>query len=376
MRAARRGTRAARRRTRAGRRGAAAAAAWGGLALAGCAATWDAEALAARRPELAERPLGRLGDATPYLWAARDTLTLFLCRFPGDAPLRVALPADASDAERALLVRALRAWEAVVPGLRLVPVTSGEGAAGAAPAAIRIRFREAGPEGARTAAECAVEPPGAQAGAVLDARLVAADVVLRRAEGDAWGRPVPLSEAELLGSALHELGHALGLQGHARRGPSVLVRDVDAVRRAGRRVGRGEPLREDAMAALYALPSGLVIERRALAPGATRRIDAAAARARAAGREGARVRVGDGSVRIAWGPEPTFEYYLRDPVQLIRGEAEFSESLLPPAPPPPGARRDGRGAAQPMSGSISRALARRFAEGAVSPSAFSTIDRR
>lgn len=299
------------------------------LALCGCATTWDARALAGRRPELAGRPLGRLGDATPYAWASRDTLVLFLCRFSTAAPLGVALPPDATPEERVLLVHALRAWERAVPGLHFAP--------GARPAAIRVRFREGGPEGARTGAECAVDATGGSAD-VLEARLVSAEVVLRRREGDAWGRPVALSEAELLGSALHELGHALGLQGHARRGPSVLVRSVDDVRAVGRRVGRGEPLEEDAMRALYALPSGLVIERRRLPPGSTLRIDAVAARARAAGLGPARVRVGDRSARIAWGSGPTFEYFLRDLPDLVRGAAAFSDCLLPPTAPDPPAR--------------------------------------
>lgn len=306
------------------------AAALAGLALGGCtAATWDAGALGERRAELAGRSVGRLGDATPYVMAAHGTLTFFLCRFESAAPLGVSLPPDASPDERRLVLRALDAWEQAVPGLRFAP--------DAKPAAIRLRFQSDGPEGARTAAVCGVEPsraPDGEGGAdVLRARLRSAEVMLRRVEGDAWGRPVALSDAEILGSLLHELGHALGLQGHARRGPSVLVRDVDRVRRIGRRVLEGGALREDAMRALYALPSGVVTERRALAPGATDRIDALARRALRAGLAVLWVRVGDGSAWLAWGGDPDFEYFLRHAELLARDQTSFEESLLGPAWP-------------------------------------------
>ena len=325
-----------------------------------CTATWDAEGWARAHPELTGRPLGRLGDATPYLIAADDALHLFLCRWPLDGPLAVALPSDASPAERALLARALAAWEDAVPGLRFAPGARGQDAP------LRLRFAAGEREGARTSATCRVRAPLAGAGP-LDAALVAAEVALRRSEGDAWGRSVPLSDAELLGSAVHELGHALGLQGHARRGPSVLVREPAAVRRVGERLLAGGVLREDAAAALHALPSGTRVGRRALAPGATAGVDALARRARARGREVLWLQLGDRALRVAWGSEPELVYYLSDPAQLASGSSDFSESLWLPAAPV--------GAGQPTSGSSSRAFASRFAAGAGSPSDFSTSDR-
>jgi hypothetical protein len=280
------------------------------------------------RPELAGRPIGAIGDATPYLLPAEDALFFFLCRWSLDAPLRVSLPPEASADERALLGRALRAWEAAVHGLHFAEVVG--------PAPVKLRFRDTGREGARTAVDCEVTPPFARDGGPLRARLVSAQIDLRRAERDAWGRPIELAKAELLGSATHELGHALGLQGHARRGKTVMVRDVSAVRRIGEQLldeEKPKPLREPAMAALYALPSGTVLERRPLAPGATAAVDAIAQRGGAAGGSRAAIRVGDRAAAVRWGPGPELVYYLRDPQEILDGDLEFADALdLPDRP--------------------------------------------
>jgi hypothetical protein len=283
-------------------------------------ALWDAEVWARTRPELAGRSGGRLGDATPYLVAADDRLHLFLCRWPLDAPLRTSLPPDANAEERRVLGEVLRAWERAVPGLHFA---TGEGTA-----PLRLRFREGGREAAHTAARCRVAPPfdGTDG---LDAELVDAEVALRRAEGDAWGRTRTLGPAELAGSAAHEIGHALGLQGHAGSGRSALRRDPAAVRRLGERVLAGEPLLEDAAVALHALHTGVRVAVRALAPGATAGVDAIARRAAAEGRTAAVLQLGDRGLRTAWGPEPELMYYLRDPRELVANELEFEDAMMP-----------------------------------------------
>src|SRR5262249_44779750 len=157
--------------------------------------TWKAEDWAATRPELAGQPLGRLGDMTPYVLPADDALYFFVCHWPLDAPLRVSMPPDSNSHERELLEKALHAWEAVVRGVRFEIVE------GAAP--IRLRFRDTGPEGARTAVDCEVTPPRSPE-VPLNARLVAAQIELRRAERDPWGKPIELSGYQMLGSATHE----------------------------------------------------------------------------------------------------------------------------------------------------------------------------
>jgi hypothetical protein len=294
------------------------------LCITGCAEPiWHAEEWASKRPELAGRTIGAFGDATPYAIASEGELVFFVCHWPLDAPLRVSLPPDANADERSLFDKALRAWEGVLPGLRFTVV---EGSA-----QIRLRFRETGPEGARTAADCEVTPPFA--GDPLRARLVSAQIDLRRAERDPWGKVVELAKNQVLGTVTHELGHALGLQGHAQRGKSVMVRETFAIEKIGENLNdekKPKPLQEPAMQALYSLPTGTVIERRRLADGATASIDAIAARGRAQGAESITVRVGDHTAAVRWGPGPDLVYFLRDPAELLEGEIEFDDSLTLP----------------------------------------------
>ena len=247
--------------------------------------------------------------------AARDELIFFWCRWPLERPLAVALPDGANEEETALLRRALEAWERAVPGLAFVDSRQAPD--------IAIRFDESGPEGARASADCAVDAPLPLSGP-LPARLVRAEVSLRRGERDAWGRPIRLSEAELLGSVLHEIGHALGVQGHTRLGDSALSRNVDQVRRVGRRVAAGRRLEEAAVAAVYALPSGTLVERRTLAPGTTAAIDVALDSARPGSVE---LRLGDRFARIRVRASPEVEWWLKDPAEVFKKLVEF-EGLL------------------------------------------------
>jgi len=256
--------------------------------------------------------------------ASDGELVFFLCRWPLDAPLRVSLPPDANAYERKLFEKALRAWEAVVSGLHFEVVE------GSAP--VRLRFRETGPEGASTAVDCEVATPLA-AGDPLDARLVSAQIDLRREERDPWGKPVELAESQLLGGVTHELGHALGLQGHANSGKSVMVRETSSVEKIGEKLNdekKPKPLQEPAMQALYSLPSGTVIERRRLAPGATRQIDEIAQRARAQGAVRVKVRVGDRAAAVRWGPGPDLVYFLKEPAKILDKHLEFGEALTIP----------------------------------------------
>jgi hypothetical protein len=256
--------------------------------------------------------------------AADDALIFFVCHWPLDAPVRVSMPPDSNSHERELLEKALHAWEAVVKGLHFEVVE------GTAP--LRMRFRDTGPEGARTAVDCEVAEPIA-AGEQLDARLVSAQIDLHRAERDQWGKPIELAATQMLGSAAHELGHALGLQGHTQGGKTVMVRETYAIEKIGEKLNdekKPKPLQEPEVQALYSLPSGTVIERRALAPGATQAIDAMAQRARALGARRVTVRVGDRGAVVRWGPGPELAYYLKEPAKLLDGDVDFADALTLP----------------------------------------------
>jgi len=300
--------------------------AWLALAVAvgwACAASrgFDLQALVERNPGLARESARRLGETMPYVLPLGDRLTLFLCRWRDAAPVRVSLPPDASPRERALLERALEGWRQALPALQLAPAREG------VPAQIEIRFDAEDPERtATTAADCRIGLAPEGSPTQLDAGLVEARIALRRAALDWRGHEQALSDEELLGSALHELGHALGYQGHARRGATVMLRSVDAVRLAGRRRLAGAPFADAALAGLYGVPSGSVIECLALPRARTADIDRLAVLARRRAWMGPILRVGDESARIAWrngaGAElgffiPRVGEVLRDPDRLV-----------------------------------------------------------
>jgi len=202
---------------------------WGAIAALLCLACvpgrggWDRTQLARRYPELAELDSGRLHDAAPYWrpddWQHPRELVLFLCRWSVERPVRVSLPDDADEAERSQLRRALAAVAESGLGVSFDEVP-------AAQASLRLEL-EAWPDPeprvaqhatALTAADCRPEPGGT---------LEHVEVRLQRVNRDLLGRVVPLSPEQFTGAALHELGHALGFQGHAAAGGSVLRRDTE-----------------------------------------------------------------------------------------------------------------------------------------------------
>lgn len=295
-----------------------------GVAVAwACASSqgWDVTALSDRNPGLARSAARHLGETTPYLLPLRGRLTLFLCRWQDPTPLVVSLPPDATAGEQALLERALDGWRQALPALRF------ELARGDVPAQIEIRFDADDPERtATTAADCRVDLALESSSLQIDAALVKARVALRRVALDWRGHVQVLSEEELLGSALHELGHALGYQGHARRGATVMLRSVDSVRAAGRRLLSGEAFADAALAALYSVPSGSVLGSLPLDAARTASFDRLAELARRAPWAGPYVRVGDESARVVWrdGAGAVFGFFvprvrevLRQPDRLV-----------------------------------------------------------
>ena len=138
-------------------------------------------------------------------------------------------------------------------------------------------------------------------------------MLLRRAERDAVGRQVGYRPEELAGSVLHELGHALGFQGHSERGDGIMNRSVDTVRDAGRRLLAGGELRAPGLQALYSLPTGVVVGRYSVTEEQTRPVDGLLARARLSAWRGPFVRVGDRAGRLTWRDRSGDSYVLRIP---------------------------------------------------------------
>jgi len=255
------------------------------LALAACASSGlDPDALEARYPALRALHPTLLGDTRPYALPLEAELALFLCRWPAPATLPVAFTGDPDATQEAALAAALRAWEGAGLGLRFERVGA------RADAAIRVRLRDDWiTSQADTTADCAVGGiPGPGAETLPGARLVAASIHVARAD------------PHLRETLLHELGHALGFQGHARSGRTLmLAREAEVLQRA-RQVSDARPLDDAALRALYAVPSGAILARLRLDAVQTRPADRLAALAAARGLAGPFVRAGDREGLLWW----------------------------------------------------------------------------
>jgi hypothetical protein len=255
-------------------------------ALAGCAGeALDLGALEARHPALRSLAPHRLGDARPYALPLAGELVLFLCRWPADdAPIPVTFAGEPEAGQRAALAAALRSWEASGLGVRFALGVRG-GSRG-----IRVRLRDdIVTSQANTVADCAVEaPPGSGDTEVPGARLVGASIHVARAD------------PHLRETLLHELGHALGFQGHATRGRTLMhALEAEALGRA-RGIGDGAPVDDSALRALYAVPSGAIVARVDVSSERTRLADRARAVAEERGFAGPFARMGDRSGQLWW----------------------------------------------------------------------------
>jgi hypothetical protein len=257
---------------------------------------------------LPEIPGSHLAETTPYLLPESGSLTFFLCHWDPAHPISVQLPTDASAAEALILTRALRAWEDAGLGVHFMPAEPGS-------AALVLAFAADESADGRTRADCRLAK-GSGAGRVLAAALVRAEVDLRRStRPDVRGHTRPLSESELMGITLHELGHALGFQGHVQR-DSIMARDRDEVTRRGRRVLGGAPWEEPTLRALYAVPSGTVLSRVSISLQRTESFTALAALAEERAMMGPFARVGDGEAELFF---------------VTRDGEEFGVEILAPA---------------------------------------------
>jgi hypothetical protein len=283
--------------------------------------------LVERFPKLQSIDGQRLADANPYPLPLAGHLTFFHCHWPSEQPISVVLPSDASADERRALEAALHAWQGAGLGLRFAEGLNAE-------EGIDIGFvggtvdTAAGQDTANTVVDCRIARASRQGGGSVEgAVLVRARIrIARITNQDTQGHQRPLTAAELAGTALHELGHALGFQGHARQGDTVMVRETERIARAGKDLLAGGGLRDPSLRALYALPSGAVV---ASAPVDRCRTDLVDRMARVAEEnhlDGPFVRVGESAGRIFWRDDDGTEYglviaklreALRDPAKLL-----------------------------------------------------------
>lgn len=268
------------------------------VGLVGCAPSLPLGAGIARHRGALDGHFGhRLAQMHPYIWAAEGVLWLLPCRWPAGEQIGVALTGAGRKEERAL-TKARAAWEREDLGVSLVSASAEE-------ARIRIEVVDAvaasdGSAGAgSTSADCALTPGDPPSG-----RLVRATIrVTREAPPEASGSdprdPRVLSDDERVGIFVHEIGHALGFQGHAVTG-TVMASGRRGAREAGGRVRRGRSLEDSTLSALYALPKSAVLAREEIARIRTAELDRFGALALEKGWTGPLLRVGDRNARIFW----------------------------------------------------------------------------
>ena len=266
---------------------------------------WDPTSLEARQPDVKRFKGQRVADTPPYLLPVGPGVVLFLCRFDTDSAIPVSLPSDAAPAELGAIRLALQGWESAGLGVRFEETDAQR-------ARIEMRFvgfeerRAAGGIGAGTGytvSSCAVKSEqlfDAARDVALPFELTRSTVSLRRSNLSMIGQQVPLSEDELVGAALHELGHALGFPGHLAVPAGVMSKSVDTVRRHGRRLRAGEGFSSPTLAALYAVPNGTIVGRTKLAPGEAEVFADAVEIARRENWSAMHVRVGEKDALVYW----------------------------------------------------------------------------
>ncbi|UCE87365.1 MAG: hypothetical protein JSU66_06490, partial [Deltaproteobacteria bacterium] len=146
------------------------------------------------------------------------------------------------------------------------------------------------------------------------------------------------SPGELTGAALHELGHALGYQGHAASGDSIMTREWERVAALGERVHAGGPFTAPSLRALYAVPSGTVLRRVSVSTWRTDLFDRMALVAQREGLAGPYARAGDRFGRLFWRSARGGEYgfqiaqlrdAVRDPDALVLLPEARTRRVLP-----------------------------------------------
>jgi hypothetical protein len=263
----------------------------------------------------------RAWQGRPYVWASEGRVELSGCRWTLESPIAVALEPGATRVEEQALDAALRAWQRALPGLRFQ--RSGDGAGG-----IRVRFapgpvpRADGTRGTgQTLADCRLGVAGARGA------LVAASTRISRSAPPDWrGRERALTPEESAGVLVHELGHALGVAGHAADPDDPLADGLDAARRAGARALAGEPLASPSLAALYARPPAEVLVTERVSDWRTAELDRLARLAKTNQLDGPYLRAGEAAGRIFWRDGDGREWgflvaslaeLARDPTQLL-----------------------------------------------------------
>lgn len=231
--------------------------------LAGCVSAvggWDVDVLVQAEPQLATIPGQRIGDLTPHPALADGRLLLVACRYATDRPVRVSGSGPGWPPEWAAV--AIDAVARALPGIEFVTRPDGDSDLQTQPlieiASIDDPHAEVPNGMGDTLSECDVSR-------ITDSRLAIRGwltksvIRIRRAKRDQVGRVHSASDAEWVGTLMHELGHALGFTGHAAIGDSLVIRDVSRLRALGQRALAGQPVPAPNLTALYSIEPGRIL---------------------------------------------------------------------------------------------------------------------
>lgn len=238
-----------------------------GVVAAGCVPMqggWDVSRLSDRSAVQGPLPGGeRLGDMTPFpAWVA-GRLELVACRWPsggGTSEETLVVRGRVDAMQEPWLDAAITAVDRSVDAVQLLRLPGDARTRPLPVATIGIeavaRGASQGPVGAAdTLVSCDVGSVGDGSGRVRG-ELVRAQIRIRSSSTDVVGKTRSLQADEWVGALMHEIGHALGFQGHVARGRSILVRERHALRMTGRRALEGRPIDVGPLRALYALEPG------------------------------------------------------------------------------------------------------------------------
>ncbi len=287
---------------------------------------WDVARLLIEEPQIAQLASQRLGDLTPYPAPQGGAVKLITCRWPTTRPIRVRLRLSGERYDWAR--RAVESLSRGSIGLELEILSEPRELPDSARLIEVVEVAsedEAGPGGVGdTLVSCDVSS-GSQTAL---GTLRRAEIEMRSVARDGLDRPVPLSAEEWTGAFMHELGHALGFQGHVRSGQSVLVLDRDRLRAAGRLALSGAAWRDDTLAALYLLESGRLLGWREISSQTQHWLDALETRLGGRG-IGPWASVGDRSAQLEWKTEEGIALRLRFPDWLRQLNEQRSLIAVP-----------------------------------------------
>jgi hypothetical protein len=273
------------------------------LVLLGCPTPmggWDLARLLREEPGLAGFETTGLGDLVPYPAPGADGIRLVACRWPARTPITVRLHLEGERMEwarRALtsLSRGLASVDFEIVAMPLDRDPKASPTVGIDVIEIGSVV-DGGPVGVGdTLVSCHV----AKSGAEEFGTLTRAEIRMRARVVDQLDELVPILPEEWTGALMHEIGHALGFQGHPRGGGSVLALDQDRLRRAGRLALAGDDWRDELLEAFYRLEVGRLLGWRASSEQTQRWFEAIEARLGAGG-SGPLARVGDRHGDLEW----------------------------------------------------------------------------